>query len=609
MFILPRLLLELTILIRNPYVQILLLSAKDNTVCLESLQILEGARHVLLLKDFVVGYKTLYGDDTYPLLTEWRTGATLRLFPMIFNHQTHDLMGNIHVCFQIASIMRHSHNISKSPCHAMSVWRNHLFVVFDFSVAIFPQPSFGSLSPFHFDVQSLCFPFPTMFDDSHRVGEAYVYEAGEPLCRNLSNATYQSLRISVRDRYGSLYIRAIEQREDGLFSWDVNLLKESEFDVMSYRHCVGSSSEYQLRLASKSVYGKHPTFLDLIRLPRFESSNSVLGSQFGERQTFVVSARNLPILDLTTAMDFDDAAGVILLGSCRGEISIIQFHDRSSQAPGSLLDNLPSVSFDLPYLQTVRSSHILHCGLLTWKAKAPMPMDLPHCYFVPDKIREGTVPGLVLEESIDRWDNDVAFSKIVPPPGWSSDWKNNRSIQNWVFSFPRWRTLSVDQAFHYDETWTRMLQFRLGNGDIIPIMYHEDNHDFVIFRIANRVYHFLRGPPLDEDLHRIMALPFSAQDLSSPNSLTHLWNERWRNGPLCNHSEDSPALSFLRRTEECLTVLDYLKTDSGRQQLTELSLSDDMRTWSLDDRRKMYMEANRRRWDAHKSMNSPQDDF
>lgn len=237
--------------------------------------------------------------------------------------------------------------------------------------------------------------------------------------------------------------------------------------------------------------------------------------------------------------------------------------------------------------------------------KASLPMDLPCCYYVPDKIREGTVPAYVLEEAINSWDKDDTFPKIEAPPGWSSDWRSHRSIQNWVFPYPRWRALSADEACHYEETWIRLLQFRLGNGDIVPIMYHKDNHDFVIFRIANRLYYFLRGPPLNEHEHRILALPLSVQDLSNPHSLMHLWQTRWRSGPLCNFG-DIAASGHLMRIQECLAVLDYLKTDTGQKQLAELSLTVDMRSWSLEDRRTIFWEAMCRWRTMHVRMNKCQ---
>lgn len=78
---------------RNPYIQILALGMKGDKPRLIPLQRLEGARHVLLLNGSIVGYGTLLGDDTYPLLTDWRTCATVRLIPALYNNNPHMLRG------------------------------------------------------------------------------------------------------------------------------------------------------------------------------------------------------------------------------------------------------------------------------------------------------------------------------------------------------------------------------------------------------------------------------------------------------------------------------------------------------------------------------------
>lgn len=86
-----------------------------------SLRTIHGARQVLLLNGFVVGYKTLYGDDTYPLLTDWRSGDTLRLYPVYFVHHRDELLENIHVCLFITYRRKHCYDDNfKEPlfCHA-----------------------------------------------------------------------------------------------------------------------------------------------------------------------------------------------------------------------------------------------------------------------------------------------------------------------------------------------------------------------------------------------------------------------------------------------------------------------------------------------------------
>jgi len=121
-------------------------------------------------------------------------------------------------------------------------------------------------------------------------------------------------------------------------------------------------------------------------------------------------------------------------------------------------------------------------------------MDLPRCYNTRENIHEGAVPIDVRDEAFEMWGQTRYFPKFDPPAGWSSDWALCSSLQNWVLPFPRWRTLSVDEAYHNEETWNRLLRFDLGtSGDIniVPIMYKEPNHHFVIFTIAQRIYYFL----------------------------------------------------------------------------------------------------------------------
>ncbi len=86
---------------RDPYIQILLLGMKDDETCLIPLERLEGARHVLLLKDSIIGYATLNGDDTYPLISDWRIGSTARLCSALYSNRPHKLFGDIHVCFTL----------------------------------------------------------------------------------------------------------------------------------------------------------------------------------------------------------------------------------------------------------------------------------------------------------------------------------------------------------------------------------------------------------------------------------------------------------------------------------------------------------------------------
>ncbi len=111
-----------------------MLGVKDDNVRLMPVGILEGARHVLLLRGFFVGYKTLYGDDSYPLLTDWRSQATVRLHPAFYTQTPNELLGNIHVCPKLAENLRILHFMFKR-IHAMP-WAFGAIASFSFSTAL-----------------------------------------------------------------------------------------------------------------------------------------------------------------------------------------------------------------------------------------------------------------------------------------------------------------------------------------------------------------------------------------------------------------------------------------------------------------------------------------
>ena len=93
----PTFLSVLITLDRNPYIQFMVFGMKGGAPSLRFVRTLEGARHVLLVRGCVIGYKTLDGDDTYPLLTYWPTGATVRLHSCLFSYNPDLSVGDIYV--------------------------------------------------------------------------------------------------------------------------------------------------------------------------------------------------------------------------------------------------------------------------------------------------------------------------------------------------------------------------------------------------------------------------------------------------------------------------------------------------------------------------------
>ncbi len=197
-----------------------------------------------------------------------------------------------------------------------------------------------------------------MQDDSEsgRVGEAFLEQFPPEI---MPNDTESSLRVSIRDRSQRHYVLTLVQSPGnfGFFCrWEVNTLGKDSLSSRTLKLCVGTSNEYQLRLTR--AYGiQYPAILELFRLTRFPSKE--IDTRGDMKQTFVLSTPGLPNLGLTTVMDFDDAAGLLLLGSCHGGICIVQFADTTSQARGGLLDDLLPVLHNQASLPRVSYLHIL----------------------------------------------------------------------------------------------------------------------------------------------------------------------------------------------------------------------------------------------------------
>lgn len=240
--------------------------------------------------------------------------------------------------------------------------------------------------------------------------------------------------------------------------------------------------------------------------------------------------------------------------------------------------------------------------------KTPVPMNLPYCYYLFDKIRDASIPAVVREQAIESWAKYYDAPKVDPPPGWSRDWRRHKAIHNWVLPFRRWHTLAVDQSFHMNEMWNRRLYSLLGCcGDIVPIMYCEERHDFVIFKTAQRLYFFNKAPNTEDDINRIIALPYSENDLSNPAVLDAIYKHRWDlTGALYGRGNANAEL--LSVNDKYLKLLEFLKTEEGRLELKRRSLTVDPTTWPLEDRNDIDWLVRRIWRGSRKPMNKPEAD-
>ena len=107
-------------------------------------------------------------------------------------------------------------------------------------------------------------------------------------------------------------------------------------------------------------------------------------------------------------------------------------------------------------------------------------------------------------------------SRIDPTiiDGWSHDWTKFDCIWEWLLPLSRWGALDRD---FLDETVGTIVRHRLQSvGEIIPVLYREDNHHEVLFRIGQRLYYSRRRREWEDradfemnEMGRLGVLPFS----------------------------------------------------------------------------------------------------
>lgn len=116
-------------------------------------------------------------------------------------------------------------------------------------------------------------------------------------------------------------------------------------------------------------------------------------------------------------------------------------------------------------------------------------------------------------ESIEYWNEDIPVTGLFLAPGWSNDWHHFRYLNRWVLPYPRWghRDPAVD-VFDLYETTSATIRYRHHLlGDLKPILYHEKDHAFVIFRVGQRLFlHWLDGK---DGNNCLCALPMALRDI------------------------------------------------------------------------------------------------
>lgn len=66
---------------REPFVQVMEVYRLNDRVVFSTLAVLKGASRVLVLRDTLIGFAVLSGDDTFPCLADWARSQIISLWP------------------------------------------------------------------------------------------------------------------------------------------------------------------------------------------------------------------------------------------------------------------------------------------------------------------------------------------------------------------------------------------------------------------------------------------------------------------------------------------------------------------------------------------------
>lgn len=198
-----------------------------------------------------------------------------------------------------------------------------------------------------------------------------------------------------------------------------------------------------------------------------------------------------PLPHMISSSDFDDGRGIAVLCTITGELCVLDFAEQGILSPGSIQDDLPCSNGN-PESHLAETSVMcpyLNCFILylTSRKQAQVNLDLPVDYYLRDKSRQlnGVTTPEIAVVANQLWMKPFPVRRDIP--GWSNDWASFKGVCHWLPSWPRWG--SHDLLYDPATVPSVRVRFRLDIlGDMIPVLYDEQNQGRIIFRTGERMY-------------------------------------------------------------------------------------------------------------------------
>jgi len=272
----------------------------------------------------------------------------------------------------------------------------------------------------------------------------------------------------------------------------------------------------------------------------------------------------LPLLQLLSCWDFDDSRGVFIMGTSDGDVCLASFIEETAADSRSFVDDLPQAERKLV---SKRLENM----------KVPIHMDLPAYYQCRNEIRPYHIPAIVIDEATRNWTVPDEVADRLPIAGWSNDWTQFREMHEWVFPTSRWGPNDADFTFGNDGPAICIVRDQLNIiGDIIPVLYSEDDHNVVIFRVGRDA--FIHSIDFDGD-DCIGIIPMKWEDLLTEERLRTISDDISIIGNLDGIFFNDYGLCWRSRAHhDCRRVLKFLSTSQiGPRPHSEPE------TWAYED--------------------------
>ncbi|TDL19708.1 hypothetical protein BD410DRAFT_726828 [Rickenella mellea] len=443
---------------RERYVQILNVGTSACVPQILKRNAIPGADRVLCLRGSYLGVAVVDGDDSNPILLDWKRGTQWVLKPSV----------------PIASLD------DRTTCLAMTIWDAFVVVAFPDQLHVYTYP------------ESRSGDFELLYTHSVFAGLTDIIEVrfvnNESLTSSfpggMERTAARPLYAFLKGNDGEYYMQVLDangQLQDGAVECDVpQLTDDDKSPVGVLSMTIGYSGRKFLGLISSSIRHCLPPriLIASIRPPQFQAGCDSFSCDNNIYTNYhVLPTADFPLLHFWSCFDFDDSRGVLLTGTSRGEICVARFVHGDIILPGSLIDELPPL-----HINYVEKEH-------PYLVQVPVKMDLPPYYLFRECLMNDDIPAHIVDQLTYSWKlpADVNFSA----PGWSSDWHSFRNLKRWAMPSLRWGHMDPDMLLTRFLSHSSVNEIRISYGYLgepYPVAFLQDDHDVVIFRIGTQAF-------------------------------------------------------------------------------------------------------------------------